>query len=397
MAKKVEALVRPELLVWARERSGFTQEEVSNKLKIPSERLDDWEWGEARPTISQLRKLAKIYKRPLAVFYLPRPPMSFDALHDFRRLPDEEAQRNSPELLYEIRQSHYRREIALNLYDLLEEPPPTIDIEVNYNENPEEVAVKLRQLLGISHQIQSQWKGNYQALNGWKTSLEDLGVLVFQATGVEISEMRGFSITKEILPIIAINIKDAPRGRIFSMLHEFTHIALRIGGLCDFVEGRWHPPDEQQIEVFCNHVAGAIMVPMSLLLSEELVHFKGDNPEWEDEELDLLARYYKASREVILRRLLIAGKTNEDFYQKKREEFQERYRQMNKPKKGFAPPATMAVSTVGNLFTRLVLDSYYQRKITSSNLSDFLNVRLKHFTKIEKQVLGRSVEFGGTE
>ena len=247
MAKSVEALVRPELLAWARERAGFTQEEVAVKLKIPTELLDDWEWGEAHPSVAQLRKLAKIYKRPLAVFYLPRPPLSFDALHDFRRLPDEIAQMDSPELLFEIRQARYRREIALELFDLLEEVPPELTIQVDQNEDPEKVASKLRQHLGITYQIQSQWKDYYQALNGWKSSLENSGVLVFQATGIEISEMRGISITEAILPIIVVNIKDAPRGRIFSILHEFTHIALRISGVCDFVENRWHPPFDQQI------------------------------------------------------------------------------------------------------------------------------------------------------
>ncbi len=34
------------------------------------ERLDQWERGERRPTVKQLRRLANAYRRPIAVLYL---------------------------------------------------------------------------------------------------------------------------------------------------------------------------------------------------------------------------------------------------------------------------------------------------------------------------------------
>lgn len=80
MARSIPALVRPALLVWARERSGLTLQDASAKMKIDAALLRAWEDGADRPSIAQVRKLGKIYRRPLAVFFLPQPPLGFRAM-----------------------------------------------------------------------------------------------------------------------------------------------------------------------------------------------------------------------------------------------------------------------------------------------------------------------------
>ena len=86
MSRSIPALVRPALLVWAREKAGWRPEEAAAKLRTQVERLREWERGAERPSIAQLRKLGELYKRPLAVFFLPEPPRDFDPQREFRRL-----------------------------------------------------------------------------------------------------------------------------------------------------------------------------------------------------------------------------------------------------------------------------------------------------------------------
>ena len=61
-------------------------------------------------------------------------------------------------------------------------------------------------------------------------------MLVFQLQGISTDEMRGVSIAENILPVVAVNVKDKPNGRTFTLLHEFTHLLLRQSGICDLDE-----------------------------------------------------------------------------------------------------------------------------------------------------------------
>jgi Zn-dependent peptidase ImmA (M78 family) len=394
----VRAMVKPELLMWARTSARLDEEQAARKAQVGLEQLRSWEKGEAQPTIGQLRKLGRVYKRPLAVFYLPKPPRDFQALHDFRRLPEADIGRQTPELAFEIRRARDRREIALELYrDLTGNDPPSFELRAAVSDDPEAVALRLRTALGVERSEPLRWKNNYDALNRWRTALEDAWVLVFQAEDVTVEEMRGFSVSDTPLPVVAVNIKDAVAGRIFSMLHEVTHVMLREGGLCDVDEAS---AAQQAVEVFCNRVAGATLVPSEWLLDEDVVRGQ-QGVRWPDEATGSLAHRYRVSREVILRRLLMLGRTSEAFYKEKRKQFQgelEAQQELELQKQllglatpGFVTPDRMAVSTAGPLFVRLVLASYHQEKITANDLSRFLEVRLKHLPKIERAVVNRQL------
>lgn len=87
MARTVKALINPELLVWARETVHMSVPQVAKTAKIAEATLASWEAGTDAPSVSKLRALAKIYKRPLAVFYLPERPRDFSPMKDFRRQP----------------------------------------------------------------------------------------------------------------------------------------------------------------------------------------------------------------------------------------------------------------------------------------------------------------------
>lgn len=143
MAKeKVEALIEPALLVWARKTVGLTMETAAKKIQIKPDRLLSWESGKARPSIPQLRNSGLIYKRPIAVFYLSNPPNDFTPLHDFRRISGEEEKVLSPELQSEIRLVMDRRLIAIDLYKNLDYQPPQMTFNMNSMTDQEILAPK---------------------------------------------------------------------------------------------------------------------------------------------------------------------------------------------------------------------------------------------------------------
>lgn len=395
MSPSIEALANPAVLRWAREASGISAEEAAAKVPVKVEKLAAWEVGESRPTFNQLREMANIYKRPLPVFFLPQPPVESTQKKDFRHqagvagLLDE-----SPGLRLEIRKALNRREAALEVYGLLQHTPKTISFTLDQSGSPEEKAPGLREWLGIDLDQQYGWRDHYEALRTWRTALEDKGFLVFQARGVEVQEMRGFSITKQPLPVVAVNSKDDPKARIFSMMHELIHVLLNLGkvgedvDLCDFGEA-----GNNGTEVFCNAVAGAIIVPLEALLAHPGVQ-ELDGTSVEDDLVYGISRRFKVSREVVLRRLLTHGLISQRFYQGRRAELLAEQPQVTKPKSVVIPPATTALGTLGEHYTRLVLEGFHNDKVSSRDVSDLLELRLPQIPKLETLLISRDLSWG---
>jgi len=393
MRKRVEALVTPAVLIWGRESAGLSVDQAAQKIQAKPERLEQWEAGTSQPSIVQLRKLANIYKRPIAVFYLPEPPKDYRPMHDFRRLPGQ-VDMLSYHLKLEIRRARDRREIAIELLEELEGTTPAFSATAELIEDPEKLAERIRTLLDVGSPAIRKLRTVYDKFNYWRSTLEKQEILVFQASNVDVSEMRGFSISETPLPAVVVNVKDTPLGRVFTMLHELVHIMLRDGGLCDTQENHPRPVGEQETEVFCNHVAGAVLVPLKELSLAKSVIDNQSRHEWSMQQLRELSQHFGASREVILRRLLIAGLTSHAYYQRMRSQFELEYREMQRG--GMVPPFRKAISSAGTYFARLVLNNYYQENLTARDVSDLLNVRLKHMPKIEREVMGRTMEFGET-
>jgi len=388
MGEQIRAVVKPELLVWARESARYQVHEAAKKANVSAERLREWESGDSSPTINQLRTLANIYKRPLAVFFLPEPPRQFDAMRDFRRLPGTLNAEYTPELVLAIRRARFRREIAVELAEELELEVPRLHFDPRpFAGDANRLADAGRKLLNVTLNEQLHWRDKYEALNAWSAAVERVGVLVFQTSGVSMREMRGFSIHESVYPVIVVNAKDSPRGRVFTILHEFAHLLMHSGGLCDTHETRDPDSDEQRLEVFCNHVAGAMLVPESALLDAiQTVASAIKRGAIADTELTILSHRFAVSQEVILRRLFTLGRVSPDFYRKKRDELHKAYEREREQEEGFAPHHQVVVRDLGKQYIRIVLGAYHQEAITSSEVSDYLGTRLKHLPKIERAV-----------
>ena len=323
MAKRVRALAKPELLVWARESAGYEVDEAAKKLQQKPERLAAWESeGDVWPTINQLRTIARVYRRPLSVFYLQEVPRQFQVLRDFRRLPGDGLRRYSPELMHQMRLAQQRRRLALELLDDIDEAPVAFELAATLEQDPEALGADIRRYLDIPYAQQVKWRDGRVAFNTWRGKVEAFGVLVFQMESVAPDEVSGFAISEPILPVIAVSKKNTPFARrTFSLLHELTHLMLRESGVSDLDVDAARPPEDQRVEVFCNHVAAATLMPRERFLAEEVMHTRSGRADWPDDEIEELAKQYSVSREAVVRRLLTFDRTTEAFYQTKRDQY----------------------------------------------------------------------------
>jgi Zn-dependent peptidase ImmA (M78 family)/DNA-binding XRE family transcriptional regulator len=383
------------MLVWARETASLKQEETAHALGVPVERIQEWERGDSSPTVNQLRRMAERYKRPLSVFYLPEPPQGFQALRDFRRLPGAADRRFSPQLAYEVRAAYERRLVAIDVLESIGEEPVQLDLRVGQQDNPEAVGARLRERLGITFAQQNRWNDADKAFRGWRDAIEAAGVLVFTLSGahhqVALDEMRGFAIAEQPLPVVVVNGKDRTPGRVFTLLHELTHVTLGESAIENDVEpGDALPQPDRTLERFCNRVAAATLMPRETLIAEPLLAAKRHEiTQWSNEEIVALARRFGVSREALLLRLVELGRADATFYQMMRRKYAREREEAEEPEiSGFAPYQYQVLGHLGRGFARLVLQGYHNNRLTLSAVSGYLGVQAKYVPTIERAAFG---------
>lgn len=391
MAQSPPALVEPSVLRWARESVGLTPAAAAQKIKVRDGRVGEWESGASAPTIAQLRTLATVYKRPLGVFFLPEPPTTFDAMRDFRRQQGATAGDWSPELHGEYRRALTQRDYALELAEIEDTELPTTWRLERVPDADEAIAAAARKLLlGASPlQLPSGTGTAYNHLNVWVAGLEEAGVLVLATSGggVSTEEMRAFSLYFDTLPVIVVNGSDSPRGRLFSLLHEYAHLLLHTSGLCDTVTDLRATSPDRQVEARCNAVAAAALMPREAVLANPEVRARQHSPSsWSYDALRTAAAPFGVSAEAMLRRLLTLGRVDRDFYRARRNEFLAAYQEdeaRTKPGRGNWYRTT--ARDRGKGYVRRVADAHRRRVIDSYTAASFLNVKVGQIGRLAEE------------
>lgn len=397
MAASIPALVEPSVLQWARESIDLTPLAAARKIGVPDDRVTAWESGEAQPTIAQLRKAATVYRRSLGVLFLSVPPKDFDTLRDFRRHEGAAAGAWSPGLHQEYRRAHVQREQALALYELEDSEPPSAWRLAHLPSEDEELALAARQRLLESSPLPLP-QGNatvYDHLNTWLASLEAAGVMAMATArgSVSPSEMRAMSLYFDVLPVIVVNGADAPRGRLFSLIHEYAHLLLHTGGLCDTISDTTAATPDRQLEARCNAIAASILMPRAAVLAQPEVRAREHAPNsWDYNSLATAATPFGVSAEAMLRRLLTLQRVSPAFYRQRREEFMRRYEQEEvRRQAGGGNWYRNTVRDLGKGYVRLVASAYQRRVIDAYTASTYLNVKVGQIDRLAETAALRSV------
>jgi len=337
--------------------------------------------------LHQVKALSRFYKRPLAAFFLPIPPSEPSLPHDFRTLPVESAVSLSSKTRLAMRQARRLQSIASELREETEGRSFSRPRSAKPSDDPEALAGLIREELGVSLEEQFSWKNDSEAMDRWKKSVESLGILVFQMS-MPLEDARAFSLTDGGLPVIVVNTKDSPKARIFSLIHELGHILLNEGGICDpgILSGEdvFEKRSFSSIEAFCNLFSGAVLIPKDSLLNHRSVKGKKASYNWPERTLGTISSDFNVSKEVVLRRLLIAGLTTKEFYQKKHNEWAGKDNKKVTIKAIKRDVSRECLQRNGRPLTSLVLESYRNEKITTSDVADYLGIRVKHISHIEK-------------
>lgn len=291
----------PQILQWARERAGLTQDDLARKVGVKAERVQEWE-DTGRLAFGQVQKLAKATYTPFGQLYLSAPPEDRLPIPDFRTVGSAEMRRPSPNLIDVLDDTLQRQDWFREYLRNDGEERLGFVASMDINTPIAQAAGAVRAVVAFDVAARANARTWEEALTLQIERIEASGVLVMRSGIVRsnthrplsVDEFRGFALADPIAPVIFLNGRDALAAQMFTLAHELVHVFVGASGVSNL--DRTYAPGRAE-EGFCNRVAAELLVPEAELkaLWPEAER-KQDRVAW-------LVQRFKVSSLVVLRRL----------------------------------------------------------------------------------------------
>ncbi len=387
-----KAYITPNVLKWARESARMTEEAAAAKVSVTVDKLKEWEAGTNHPTIRQAQTLAKAYKRPFALFFLPEIPRDFQPLQDFRKSGSKNLTTSSIFIIREIQQ---KQAWISDVYSENQEDKLEFVGRYSIKDNPQAVAKDILDTLKIN-------PASYKADNPikeWIDAAETNGIFVSRTSFIhsrlklDSEELQGFAIADPHAPFVFVNSDDWNAPQLFTLVHELAHIWIAETGISNEVEpdikhkDKFHP-----VELFCNEVAANALMPKEIVLSFDSISFQTYK------DVFKVAKQLGVSSFALLVRALNLNFISTTTYQKLKKqadidyamflkrEAEKKAKQKEKDKPGGPNYFLLQLNRNSRLFTQTVLDAFRGGFIEPTLASSLLNVQVNKFPKLESQL-----------
>ncbi len=372
--------VEPKLISWACERSGLEIDYLERRFP----KIAEWTSGKTSPTFRQLEDFAKASHTPLGYLFLPEPPKESVPIPDLRTIGNEYIHHPSPDLLETIYICQQRQEWYRAFSLSTGERPLSFVGSVSSHDDPKHAARVIRETLGFDFEKRRHISTWTNTLKWLIQKAESIGVMVMVSGIVgnntrrtlNPKEFRGFAIADSLAPLVFINGADTKAAQIFTLAHELVHIWLGESALSD--TGLVTLPTHR-VENWCNRVAAEILVPIGTLEDEYNEEATLRN------ELDRLARVFKVSTLVILRRLRDKGKLTTTGFRNKYSEELNRLRKFPRGSGGDFYPTL--ISRVSRRFGRALVISTLEGQTLHRDALHMLGVsKLETFHELSRKL-----------
>ena len=380
-AKKQRPNLNPQMLKWAREWRGRSLEDAARRVSKKPQEIAAWESSrEDGPTVRQARALADLYERPFLEFFLSDPPplKEPELVADFRVHRDASNPEEARELKIIQGWAEAQRQNALDLFEAIGERPPIIPNKLFVNESIEkadfdDAAEKARRItnFSVTDQFGLSSSKQYQLPNIIRSKLESVGILTLRHSGLSEFDARGISIFASPLPVIVL-ASESPGSQSFTLAHELGHVVLKESG----ISGKRTKNDPSIVEKWCDHFASSFLMPR-----DEVRAALGQYPlnppldEISDHHLQELARRFRVSQHAMLVRLVYLGYVNPAYYWKIKKPLFDAQEAKFKSQGRSKYYASRFRSSLGSLYTGLVLEAWNSGRITNHNACEFMGIK----------------------
>lgn len=391
----MDALINKETLVHICTSKQVSSNYLVSKGKFKAERLSRWldTADKLLPTIKQAKTLASCLHIPFAGLYMNPTDIPLKRIPSFRNMRTVWGAPNSDDSALNIAMIDLlnEREFLLETMSELGESFPLFSSSPPRGDDPSYWAAEIRREFSIDLDVQYKSTSARQFYLYLRGQIEAKGIFVHCFTDVPVDEARGVTIFDEGMPLIGINDEDRPPAKSFSIIHELVHVLKRESSLCNDMVNR---QTVMQEEVFCNAVAGELLVPKKALAI--LVQNKGFQKPYSLEAIAQIAKRFSVSREVIVRRLLDSGyiddleyHTYSTEFQREVEETREKQRIARKNGINIGPKRVIsreAVDRTSPSVCKTLYHGYLEEVFSKRDVAHHLNIDQKHIDKFLMEV-----------
>lgn len=358
------------LITWARERAGVDALALSKRFP----KIEQWERGEVQPTLRQLEAFAHAVHVPMGFLFLPEQPQEALPVPDFRTLAGQPLTRPSPNLLDTLYLCQQRQDWYRDYAQVHGLPKLAFVGSVRPESSVVQTADAIRRTLGVSVAERAQLPTWTEALRQLIARAEDAGVLVMASSIVgsnshrklDVTEFRGFALADDLAPLVFVNAADSKAAQMFTLAHELVHLWAGESGVSDVEVGRI---PEQRVERWCNAVAAELLAPLDAVRAELRRHASVPD------EIQRLARVFKVSSLVALRRLFDIGHIDRERLWSLYREEQSRLRELDRGVTGGGDFYRTLGARTGKRFARAVISSALEGQTLFQDAFRLLGVR----------------------
>jgi Zn-dependent peptidase ImmA (M78 family) len=386
MAEKAQ--ITPEILKWARITAKITYVKAAAVISktCKTERIKEWESPECKnfPTLKQVEKLARLYRRPLPVFFLPDIPRDFRILDDLRGNYKEEY---STALIFMMREIQEKQNWMSDFFSRNQKNKLDYVGKYSLRNSPEEVAMDIRKTLGIDSN-----EAKKRPLNYWTEKAENKRIFISLSSYIHSrlklnsDEVTAFVISDKFAPFIFLNSEDWKDAQLFTLVYALALIWIDETGVLNETVIRSkdnYDSKNNLIADFCNEVAAHALLPENDIKEK----FKKDIS---FKIITRTSKYFGVNNNTILTRAynldLISRQEFKAFKKLSEESFKEFLIKESQKKKSAGGPNyyVMQLRRNSKAFSHLLYDNYKNGKINGTEVSRLLNIKQANLSKLER-------------
>jgi Zn-dependent peptidase ImmA (M78 family)/DNA-binding XRE family transcriptional regulator len=332
----------------ARKALGLSLRDLGEQIALSHAAIKKYEDNEVTPSSDILIKLAKALHVKVEYFFRPeRFTLEKIQYRKHADMPKRQLEEIEAKMLDQI-------ERRVELESLFPSPPIQIFSlsrkKINTYDDAEMVANGIRR----------QWDLGLEPLPDLIDIFEERGIKVFEMENRQYPKLDGFSASINSMPIIVIGNQWPGDRQRFTLAHELGHLVFN--GFADpgLDEEKW-----------CNHFAGAFLLP-----KETLVNILGEHRNHiEPRELSLLKQEFGISMLSILHRVVEIGIISHSLYIQLRSEFNEKGWSKHEPGDPYPKEKT-------HIFEQMIFHAIAEEYLGEPKAAELMNMSLEAFRSL---------------